>query len=92
MAILLAINSLIFIFALYLTYRVFKLLKCTDIVMLQTILFIDMIVIFKEVYLILFIEARKGDEITMSNLPFNILLLFGNNFFLLAFVLTSSKW
>ncbi|CDW80223.1 UNKNOWN [Stylonychia lemnae] len=92
MAALLIINTIIFISAIYLTYRLFKLLKCSDFVMLQTILFIDMIVILKEIYLILYIAARQGHDILISNLFFNILLLFGNNFFLMAFVLTSSKW
>ena len=92
MGALLVFNSFLLVFALYLALKLYKLLRFSDITMLQTIIFINMIVIIKVIYLALYIADRRAGGSKISNLVFNILLLYGNNFYLMAFALTSSKW
>lgn len=60
MGALLVFNSFLLVFALYLAIKLYKLLRFSDVTMLQTILFINMIVIIKEVYLALYIADRRA--------------------------------
>eukprot|EP00347_Sterkiella_histriomuscorum_P011070 403373867 len=92
MGALLVFNTFLLFFALYLARRLYKLLRLSDLMMLQTIVFINMIIVIKEVYLVLYILDRNNGEVEISGMVFNIMLLYGNNFYLMAFALTSSKW
>lgn len=89
---ILVFNTVLLIFSLSQTYRLFKLLKCTDSMMLQTILFTNMVSILKEVWVPLYIAPRAEKDIEVPWYVYNIMLLYGNNFFIMAFVLTSAKW
>jgi hypothetical protein len=51
-----------------------------------------MVSILKEAYLPLYIAPRTSSDIEVPWYVYNIMLLYGNNFFIMAFVLTSAKW
>eukprot|EP00347_Sterkiella_histriomuscorum_P004456 403360394 len=69
----------------------YKLLRFTDLTMLQTILFTFLSSMTKELYMAMYITSIDHNAFADEYIYY-VTLVFNNTFFMMAFVLTFSKW
>ena len=92
MWVLFALNTLLLLISIFQNYKVIRLIKCTDTLMVQTTIYITLSLAFTEIYMIRYTLANHDIYIFEHEYSMYILLLFSDNFYLLAVVLTLGKW
>lgn len=86
------INTILLLMALFQVYRMVRLLRCQDKIVLLTIVDIFLSLLFTEIFIIAICSQLHG-MFTMINESFYfIMVLLNDMFYLLAVSLTLTKW